>query len=257
MAEVVERPRAALPDERLATRRRIAIVPAFNEEATVGSVIDEIHAFDPGFQVVVVDDGSSDRTAAVAIEHGAHVLKLPFNLGIGGAMQTGYRFAWENGFDLAVQVDGDGQHDPKELPQLLEPVLDGSVDMAVGTRFAGAESYRVPLLRRLAIGFFARTISLLVRQRVTDTTSGFRCVNRRGIALFARDYPHDYPEVEATVMVVKHRLQLGEVPVRMRERRAGQSSIGALSSVYYMVKVLLAVFVAMFRRYAVPTEEER
>jgi glycosyltransferase involved in cell wall biosynthesis len=255
--ELVERPLPAPADERLATRKRIAIVPAFNEEATVGSVIDEIHALDPGFEVVVVDDGSSDRTAAVAAEHGAHVLKLPFNLGIGGAMQTGYRYAWENGFDLAVQIDGDGQHDPTELLQLVEPVLEGRVDMAVGTRFAGKESYRPPLLRRLAIGFFARTISLLVRQRVTDTTSGFRAVNRRGIALFARDYPHDYPEVEATVMVVKHRLQLCEVAVHMRERRAGRSSIGALSSIYYMIKVLLAVFVAMFRRYAVPTEEDR
>jgi glycosyltransferase involved in cell wall biosynthesis len=255
VAEVADRPRAA--EERLATRKRIAIVPALNEEASVGWVIDEIHAFDPGFAVVVVDDGSTDRTAAVATEHGAHVLKLPFRLGIGGAMQTGYRYAWENGYDLAVQVDGDGQHDPKELPRILEPVLDGRVDLSVGSRFAGEEGYRVPSLRRLGGKFFAWIISLLVRQRVTDTTSGFRAVNRRGIALFARDYPHDYPEVEATVMVVKHRLRLCEVPVRMRERRAGRSSIGAASSIYYMVKVLLALFVGMFRRYAVPSEEER
>ncbi len=257
MAEVLERSSPPELLERLQSRKRLAIVPALNEEATVGSVIDEIHRFDPGFEIVVVDDGSSDRTAAVASEHGAHVLKLPFNLGIGGAMQTGYRYAFENGFDLAVQVDGDGQHDPSELPAILEPVLDGRVDMVVGSRFAGERSYRVPLLRRLAIGFFARTISLLVRQRVTDATSGFRVVNRRGIALFARDYPHDYPEVEATVMVVKHRLRLCEVAVRMRERRAGSSSIGALNSVYYMVKVLLALFVGMFRRYVVPSEEER
>ena len=257
MAELVERPRATRLAERLGTRKRIAIVPALNEEASVGRVIEEIHEFDPGFAVVVVDDGSSDRTAAVAAEHGAHVLKLPFRLGIGGAVQTGYRYAWENGYDLAVQVDGDGQHDPKELPRILEPVLDGRVDMAVGSRFAGTNGYRVPWVRRLGIRLFAGIISLLVRQRVTDTTSGFRAVNRRGIALFARDYPHDYPEVEATVMVVKHRLRLCEVSVRMRERRAGRSSIGAVSSVYYMVKVLLALFVGMFRRYAVPSEEER
>jgi len=255
MAELAERSRPAELLERLATRRRLAIVPALNEEASVGAVIDEIYRFDPGFEVVVVDDGSSDRTAAVASEHGAHVLKLPFNLGIGGAMQTGYRYAWENGFDVAVQVDGDGQHDPRELPAILEPLLEGRVDMVVGSRFAGQRSYRVPVLRRLAIRFFARTISLLVRQRVTDTTSGFRAVNRRGIALFARDYPHDYPEVEATVMVVRHRLRLCEVPVSMRERRAGRSSIGALSSVYYMVKVLLALFVGMFRRHVLPSED--
>ncbi len=256
MPEVAETaPATGSVDERLARRRRLAIVPAFNEEASVGSVIDEIRSFDPGFEIVVVDDGSSDRTAAVAAARGAHVLRLPFNLGIGGAVQTGYRYAWENGYDLAVQIDGDGQHDARELPRILEPVLDGSVDMAVGSRFAGAGGYRAPLARRIGIGLFAGMVSLLVGQRVTDTTSGFRAVNRRGIALFAADYPHDYPEVEATVMVAKHRLRLCEVPVAMRERKAGRSSIGPLSSVYYMVKVMLALFVGIFRRRAVPSEE--
>jgi glycosyltransferase involved in cell wall biosynthesis len=221
-------------------------------------VIDEIRAFDPGFEVVVVDDGSLDATAAVAAARGARVVRLPFNLGIGGAMQTGYRFAYENGFDLAVQVDGDGQHDPRELPKILEPVLAGEADMVVGSRFAAPErsgSYRVPLARRLGIRIFAAVVSLVVGQRVTDTTSGFRAVNRLGIALFAADYPHDYPEVEATVMVHKHRLRLCEVPVTMRERAAGVSSINAARSIYYMVKVLLAIFVAVFRRSAVPVEE--
>ena len=205
--------------------------------------------------VVVVDDGSVDRTAAVAREAGAHVLRLPFNLGIGGAMQTGYRYAHEQGYDLAVQIDGDGQHDPGELPKILEPVLAGVADMAVGSRFAGEGGYRVPLSRRLGITIFAHTVSLLVRQRVTDTTSGFRAVNRLGIALFAADYPHDYPEVESTVMVVKHRLRLREVPVTMRERAAGRSSINATRSIYYMTKVLLALFVGVFRRHAVPLED--
>ena len=236
--------------------RRIAIVPALNEEETVGRVIDEIREFDPGFEIVVVDDGSVDRTAGVAVDRGAHVLRLPFNLGIGGAVQTGYRFAFERGYDIAVQVDGDGQHDPQQLPKILGPVLAGEADLCVGSRFTGEGPYRSSFARRVGIKIFARVVSAIVRQKVTDTTSGFRAVNRRGIALFAADYPHDYPEVEATVMCVKHKLRLKEVPVEMRERGGGSSSITVVRSVYYMTKVLLAIFVGLFRRYAVPLEEE-
>jgi glycosyltransferase involved in cell wall biosynthesis len=242
--------------DRLDDLKRIAIVPALNEEVTVGRVIDEIRAFDEGFDIVVVDDGSLDRTAGVAADRGAHVLRLPFNLGIGGAMQTGFRFAFEQGFDVAVQIDGDGQHDPQQLPKILQPVLDGEADICVGSRFTGEGAYRSSFARRIGIRIFARIVSLVVRQKVTDTTSGFRAVNRRGIALFAADYPHDYPEVEATVMSVKHKLRLTEVPVEMRERGGGTSSITVIRSVYYMTKVLLAIFVGLFRRYAVPVEEE-
>jgi glycosyltransferase involved in cell wall biosynthesis len=242
--------------EQLAELKRIAIVPALNEEDTVGRVIGEIREFDPGFDVVVVDDGSVDRTAGIAADRGAHVLRLPFNLGIGGAVQTGYRFAFERGYDIAVQIDGDGQHDPSELPAILGPVLAGEADLCVGSRFTGPGAYRSSFTRRLGIRIFAAVVSAVVRQKVTDTTSGFRAVNRKGIALFAADYPHDYPEVEATVMCVKHKLRLQEVPVAMRERGGGASSITALRSIYYMTKVLLAIFVGLFRRYAVPVEEE-
>ena len=241
--------------EQLDELKRIAIVPALNEEVTVGRVIDEIRGFDPGFDIVVVDDGSTDRTAGMAADRGAHVLRLPFNLGIGGAMQTGYRFALEQGYDLTVQIDGDGQHDPRELPKILEPVLEGRADLVVGSRFGRDGEFRSSPVRRIGIRLFAGVVSAVVGQRVTDPTSGFRAVNRRGIALFAADYPHDYPEVEATVMCVKHKLRLTEVPVRMRERTGGQSSITAFRSVYYMAKVLLAIFVGLFRRYAVPPEE--
>ena len=243
-------------DARLRELRRMAIVPALNEERTVGRVIDELRAFDPGLDVVVVDDGSVDSTARAARAKGARVLCLPFNLGIGGAVQTGFQFAFENDYDIVVRVDGDGQHDPAQLSRVLEPVLRGEADIAVGSRFAAedAAGYRSSRSRRIGIRLLAWVVSRIVGQRVTDTTSGFQALNRQGIELFAHDYPHDYPEVEAMVLVFRHRLRLVEVQVEMRERAGGTSSITAPRSVYYMVKVLLAIFVGMFRRNVVPQE---
>jgi len=235
--------------------RRVAIVPALNEEHTLPRVIAELRAFDPGLDVVVIDDGSADRTAAVAAASGARVLRLPFNLGIGGAVQTGFRYAFEHGYDLAVRVDGDGQHDSAQLTRLIEPLLRDEADIVVGTRFVSDDAgYRSSRSRRVGIRVLAALVSRIVGQRVTDTTSGFQALNRRGIALFARDYPHDYPEVEATVMVFRHRLRMREVPVSMRERGGGRSSITTLRSIYYMVKVVLAIFVGLFRRNVVPQE---
>ena len=254
MAELAQ-PAVKTVEPELARRRRIAIVPAFNEEHTVARVIEEIRAFDLGFAIVVVDDGSTDRTALVAERLGVQVLRLPFNLGIGGAVQTGYQYALDNGFELAVQVDGDGQHNPQEIARLVDPILEGNADMVVGTRFTEGGGYRGTRLRRVGIHLFAGVVSLMVGQRVTDTTSGFRAVNRKGIRLFAADYPHDYPEVEATVLLARHRLRMVEVPVVMRIRETGSSSITALRSVYYMVKVLLALFIGLFRRYSTPLEE--
>jgi glycosyltransferase involved in cell wall biosynthesis len=256
VAEVLETTVPSLVDPRLAALKRIAIVPAMNEEECVGRVIDEIRAFDPDFEVVVVDDGSVDRTAAVAEQRGAHVVRLPFNLGIGGAVQTGFRYAFEHGFKLAVRLDGDGQHDASQLPLILEPVLAGEADIAVGSRFARTGGYRSSRSRRFGISILAKTVSLLVGRRVTDPTSGFQALNRHAIALFAADYPHDYPEVEATLMVHRHELRLAEVPVEMRERAGGRSSIGALASVYYMVKVLLALFIGLVRKNVTPLEDK-
>jgi glycosyltransferase involved in cell wall biosynthesis len=245
-------------DDRLATLRRVAIVPALNEEDSLGRVIDEIRRFDPGFQIVVVDDGSTDRTAQVAADKGAYVVRLPFNLGIGSAVQTGYQYAYENDFDVAVQIDGDCQHDPSELPAILGPVIDGRADVVIGSRFAGAGVYRAELTRRFGIRLFARVVSAIVGQRLTDTSSSFRAVNRRGIAVFAADYPHGYLEtVEATVMAAKYGLCLREVPVAMRMRAAGRSTLTTSMSTFYAFKVLVALFVGLFRRTSAHVEEER
>ena len=239
----------------MTARRIVAVVPAFDEEAAIGAVVSEIAVLDPAIDVVVVDDGSSDGTGVAAAAAGATVVRLPFNLGIGAAVQTGFRWALERDYDLAVRLDGDGQHDPAELPKLLAPIERGEADVVTGSRFREEEDgYRPPLGRRVGITWFARLVSLLSGQRVTDTTSGFQALNRPGIELFARDYPSDYPEVEATVLLLKHRLRLAEVHVRMREREHGSSSITFVRSVYYAVKVTLALFIAMGRRYAVPSE---
>lgn len=227
--------------------RKAAVVPAYNEAGSIGRVVSELRATDAELEVVVVDDGSTDETAVLARAAGATVLSLPYNLGIGAAVQTGLQYAHEHDFDVAVQVDGDGQHDAAELQKLFEPILSGRADIAVGTRFAGERAYRSTFARRIGIALFAGIVSLIVRQRVTDTTSGFRAMNRRGIRLFASDYPHDYPEVEATVLVFRHRLSMVEVPVAMRRRETGRSSITAFGSLYYMGKVSLALFVGLLR----------
>jgi glycosyltransferase involved in cell wall biosynthesis len=232
----------------ITTMRKLAIVPAYNEEGSVALVVAAINEHAPGFDVLVVDDGSTDRTRSRAEQAGATVLQHPFNLGIGGAVQTGFKYASRNGYEVAVQIDGDGQHDPTYVPQMLELLHSDGVDIVCGSRFREHAGYGVPLRRRLGITIFSVMLSLIVRQRVTDPTSGFRMTNRRGIELFARDYPHDYPEVEAIVMMHSHRLRMRELPVRMSERISGRSSITNTLGAYYMVKVVLAVLVNLFRR---------
>ena len=245
----------AAPASQLAALKRVAIVPAYNEELNIVRVLAELRAFDPGLDIVVVSDGSTDHTAEVAEAAGAHVLRLPFNLGIGGAVQTAFRYAWEEGYELAVRVDGDAQHDATQLGAVVAPVLAGEADITVGSRFIGMGGYRSSAARRVGIRVLAWVVSAISRQKVTDPTSGFQALNRRAIGLYAADLPHDYPEVEGLVMAIRHRVRLTEVPVTMREREHGRSSISALGSVYYMVKILLALFVGLFRRTVTPMED--
>ena len=232
----------------------LAVVPAYNEAATIGSVVRALHQKVPDFDVLVVDDGSTDQTAEIAERAGGRVVRLPFNLGIGGAVQAGFVYAQQNGYRYMVQVDADEQHDPGEIARLVETMdADPSVDVVCGSRFLTQDHrYPSPVSRRTGIHIFAFLLSRILRQRVSDPTSGFRLYNRRGICLFARDYPHDYPEVEAVLMVHHHQLRMTEVPVRMYRRGGGASSITSGKSAYYMVKVLLALFVGLLRRRPAP-----
>ena len=232
-------------------RRLVAVVPAWNEAGAIGAVVDEVRNVDPAIQIVVVDDASEDDTAAIAARHGATVLRLPFNVGIGGAVQTGFRYALAEGYERAVRLDGDGQHDASQIPKILAPIEAGEADVVIGSRFVDPSgAYRAPFARRMGIRVFARLVSLLGGQRVTDTTSGFVALDRAGIELFAAEYPHDYPEVEATLVALRSGLRLAQVQVEMRERTTGTSSITFVRSLYYIVKVTLALLVASMRRYS-------
>jgi glycosyltransferase involved in cell wall biosynthesis len=223
--------------------RVLAIIPAYNEAASLPAVLHDLREHVPCSDVVVINDGSIDATSAVARAHGAWVIDLPINLGIGGAVQTGLIFAHRGGYDIAFQLDGDGQHLAAELPKIIDPVLENRFDAVIGSRFLDVRSYRVPWNRRLGIQVLNLVCSVLSGTRVTDATSGFRAYNRTAIALLARMYPQDYPEPEVIITLRKHRLRVGEAPVRMQPRLAGHSSITPIRSTYYMAKVTLALII--------------
>lgn len=226
----------------------LIIVPAYNEEQSLPGVIEDLRRHVPDADILVVDDGSLDRTAEVVRKAGVRVAVLPFNLGIGGAMQTGYQFARSKGYDIAIQFDGDGQHMAAEITLLLEPLRKGQADIVVGSRFLKRGEYRSPFFRKIGIWVFSKVLSAILGMQVTDTTSGFRAGNRRVIEFFSRVYPDDYPEVESMVLLHRAGLAIAEAPVRMRDRTAGRSSITPVRSAYYMIKVLLAVFIDLMKK---------
>ncbi|HJA92875.1 MAG TPA: glycosyltransferase family 2 protein [Candidatus Eisenbergiella merdipullorum] len=221
----------------------LLIIPAYNEAANIQRVVDNLIQDFPQYDYVVVNDGSSDGTGGLCMEKGYQVLNLPINLGIGGAVQTGYRYALKYGYDIAVQLDGDGQHDASYVKRLIEPLLSGEADVVIGSRFLRREGFQSSRSRRVGINILSDLIWLCTGKRIRDVTSGFRAVNRRFISIYAEDYPSDYPEPEAIITAVMHRGRVAEVPVVMKEREGGTSSITFRKSVYYMIKVTLAILV--------------
>ena len=238
-----------MPRPSLTETRVLVIVPAYNEQASVGRTVAELRQAQDDLDVLVVDDGSSDYTAVVAREAGALVCQLPYNLGVGGAMRAGYRYALRHGYDVAVQVDGDGQHDPTYLEPLLQ-ALD-SADVVVGARFAGEGDYRARGPRRWAMRMLAFTLSRLAGSRLTDVTSGFRAADRRAIALFADHYPAEYlgDTVESLVIALRSGCTVRQVPVSMRVRAGGQASQTALKASIYLVRAVVALGLALVRRW--------
>lgn len=226
----------------------LVVVPAFNEAENLPLLLASLRQEAPFADVLVVNDGSRDQTGEVAeAQAGTRVVNLPCNLGIGGAVQTGFKYAARHGYTIALQVDGDGQHKPKEIESLVDPIRQDLADMVIGSRFLGVRSFRSSFARRLGIALFAVVNSWLIRQRVTDNTSGFRAYSRKAIEFLAEHYPTDYPEPETVILLGKNGFRILEIPVEMQERQGGASSITPLRSVYYMIKVLLAVLVSACR----------
>ena len=226
----------------------LVIIPAYNEEESLARVVAGVRAAVPGADVVVINDGSHDRTPLIAQRAGAMVVSLPYNLGIGAAMQTGFMLAQTGDYQMAVQVDGDGQHDPAEIGALRERLLAGESDVVVGSRYLVNRGYVTPWLRMLGIRILAGYVSMLAGQRFSDTTSGFRASNRRALQLCAQNYPADYPEPESLLAFRKMGLRVSEVAVSMNKRYGGKSSITPFWSAYYMIKVILAVTILLLRR---------
>lgn len=227
--------------------KNLIIIPAYNESACIQQTVTDIIKKAPDFDYVVINDCSTDNTSEICHRNHFHIIDLPNNLGIGGAVQTGYLYAARNGYDIAVQVDGDGQHDPVFLNDMAQILEREDCDMVIGSRFLEKHGFQSSGIRRVGIRYFTYLIKVLTGRVITDPTSGLRMVNRRTLELFAKNYPKDYPEPESVVAVLRNGGKVKEIPVIMRERSGGVSSISPIKSIYYMVKVSLAILVEMFR----------
>ena len=229
--------------------KKLIIIPAYNEEENIEKTVTSIQKEAKGFDYVIINDCSTDRTKEICENKGYNVVNLPINLDIGGAVQTGYKYAFEYGYDVAVQVDGDGQHDPEFLNTMAEFMQQNKVDMVIGSRFIEKKGFQSSVARRMGIKFFSWLIKILTGERITDPTSGLRMIGCNVINIFAKDYPKDYPEPESVVAVLRRKLIVKEIPVVMREREGGVSSISPKKSIYYMIKVTLAILIERIRKY--------
>ena len=227
--------------------KKLVIIPAFNEAESILQTVEDIKKNAPDFDYVVINDCSKDNTLDLCRANGVNVMALPINLGIGGAVQTGYRYAFENDYDIAVQFDGDGQHDAAYLGAMAAMLVGKQADMVIGSRFITKQGFQSSGIRRVGIRYFSKLTKYLFGQEITDATSGMRMCNRRTIELFVKDYPRDYPEPETVCRLLRKKYSVVEVPVMMRERTAGVSSISPRKSIYYMIKVSLAVFIERMR----------
>lgn len=224
----------------------LIIIPAYNEEESIQKVVGNLTQNFPQYDYLVINDCSIDATKRILEENKMHCLNLPVNLGIGGAVQSGYLYALEHGYDIAIQMDGDGQHDPVYIDKIIQPITDNAADSVIGSRFIDNEGFQSSAMRRFGINFLSTLIKVCCGIHISDVTSGFRAVNRKGIELFAREYAQDYPEPEAIVVSAMNDIRIKEVSVVMNERDGGTSSIHGLKSIYYMLKVSLAICITRF-----------
>lgn len=225
--------------------KTLVIIPAYNESENIVNTVTTLKKHCPDVDYIIINDCSKDATEQICKEHGFRYISLPINLGIGGGMQTGYRYAYENGYDIAIQFDGDGQHNAEYIPDLIAPIVNGEADMVIGSRFINKEGFQTSFMRRMGINMLGFVLRLFGRVKITDATSGFRAISREMIAFFSQHYAQDYPEPESIIAAASSGFKVKEVPVVMNERTAGVSSISTFKSVYYMIKVTLAI--AMYR----------
>lgn len=230
------------------TKRILFIVPAYNEEKSIERVLKSIRKECPSYDIVVINDGSSDATAKIAEKNNVNVISVPFNLGIGGAVQTGLLYAQKNNYDIAIQLDADGQHKPEEVGKLINALEQDGVDMVLGSRFLDKNDYHSTFMRKLGNVIFSTLIAMVTKQLFSDSTSGFRTFNKRAINFLAQNYPADFPEPESLVILKKHGFKVKEVSVSMNERQGGQSSVTKFKAIYFMISISIAILIDWIKK---------